>query len=86
MRRPDSATNANMAPFLRQMQQSQRRGSTTPSGRDSSNTTVPQWHDARCFAKMGVGPIFLIMALTSITTYDRQDAALHKGRFKRALS
>ena len=40
---PEIGTEATMAPRRRQREQSQRRGSTTPSGRLSSSTTAPQW-------------------------------------------
>ncbi len=48
MRMPDSGTEATMAPRRRQSEQSQRRGSTTPSGKLSSSTTAPQWQLALC--------------------------------------
>jgi len=51
-----------VAPFLRQIEQSHRLGSTIPRGKSSSSTTDPQWHEALCFARITVGPTFLIMA------------------------
>ena len=41
-------TDATTAPFLRQIEQSQRRGSSIPLGNVSSSTTAPQWQDALC--------------------------------------
>src|SRR3546814_17170835 len=38
------------------MEQSQRLGSTMPSGRSSSSSTAPQWHVARCLAWMVTPP------------------------------
>ena len=32
-----------------------------PSGRSSSSTTAPQWHDARCRGRMVVEPTCLVM-------------------------
>jgi hypothetical protein len=37
----------------RHIEQSQRRGSTMPSGRSSSSSTVPQWQVARCWGWTG---------------------------------
>src|SRR5690606_2604090 len=48
MRRPCNGTEATTAPLRLQMEQSHRRGETIPSGRSSSSTTAPQWHEARC--------------------------------------
>ena len=56
-----SGTEATMLPRRRHSEQSQRRGSTMPSGRSSSSTTAPQWHAARCLGRMAVGPTCLIM-------------------------
>jgi hypothetical protein len=58
----DKGTEATIAPFLRQIEQSHRLGSTIPRGKSSSSTTDPQWHEALCFARITVGPTFLIMA------------------------
>jgi hypothetical protein len=58
----DNGTEATIAPFLRQIEQLHRLGSTIPSGKSSSSTTDPQWHEALCFARITVGPTFLIMA------------------------
>src|SRR6516165_6377530 len=69
MRRPDRGTEATMAPFLRQIEQLHRSGSTIPLGRVSSNTTAPQWQDARCFGEISVAPTCLITALTSIVLH-----------------
>ena len=41
-------TDATTAPFLRQIEQSQRRVSSIPLGNASSSTTAPQWQDAPC--------------------------------------
>ena len=62
---PASGTEAAMAPFLRQIEQSQRRGSTIPSGKLSSSTTAPQWQRAWCIDSILVGPTCLIMAFLS---------------------
>jgi hypothetical protein len=58
----DKGTEATIAPFLRQSEQLHRLGSTIPWGKSSSSTTDPQWHEALCFARITVGPTFLIMA------------------------
>lgn len=60
---PDSGTDATTAPFLRQIEQLQRRGFTMPSGKSSSSTTAPQWQLALCLGRMTVSLIFLIMAI-----------------------
>jgi hypothetical protein len=53
---PAIGTEATTAPLRRQIEQSQRRGLTMPSGRFSRSTTAPQWHAARWCALMVVGP------------------------------
>src|ERR1035437_1481341 len=62
--RPARGTDATIAPFRRQIEQSHRRGSTIPSGKSSSSTTAPQWHVARCFGFMTVFPTCLIMLVS----------------------
>src|ERR1700761_6779582 len=57
---PDSGTEATMAPLRRHMEQSQRRGSTMPSGRLSSSSTAPQWQLAVCLSLISVEPTCLI--------------------------
>ena len=62
---PDIGTVATIAPLRRQSEQSQRRGSTMPSGRSSSRTTFPQWQEARCLGLMSVPPTFLTMFVSA---------------------
>ena len=50
-----------IAPFRRQIEQSQRRGLTMPSGNSSSRMTAPQWHERRCIGLMATPPTDLIM-------------------------
>jgi hypothetical protein len=57
---PGRGIDATTVPFLRQMEQLQRLALTIPSGRSSSRTTLPQWHDARCFPLIWVPPTSLI--------------------------
>ena len=65
-------TVATIAPFLRQIEQLHRLGSTIPWGKSSSSTTDPQWHEALCFARIAVGPTVLIMAQHILVLHDNE--------------
>src|SRR3546814_17433401 len=56
MRSPCSATAATTAPLRRQMEQSQRRGSTIPYGRARSSSTAPQCQEARFVGCLATPP------------------------------
>ncbi|AHG43552.1 hypothetical protein N018_10755 [Pseudomonas syringae CC1557] len=58
---PSFATEATIAPLRLHNEQSQRRGSTMPSGKSSSSMIAPQWQDAWWTGLISVGPTFLIM-------------------------
>src|SRR6056297_2924100 len=60
-RSPARGTDATTAPFLRQIEQSHRRGSSIPLGKASSSTTAPQWQEARC------GLVILTPSISLIT-------------------
>src|SRR5690606_28778360 len=61
-RRRCSGTVATIVPLRRHSEQSQRRGSTTPSGSSTSSRTAPQWQLARCTGWIGTPPMTLYMA------------------------
>jgi hypothetical protein len=83
----DKGTEATIAPFLRQIEQLHRLGSTIPSGKSSSSTTDPQWHEALCFARITVGPTFLIMAQHILVLHNNEverragDAGINQSIF-----
>src|SRR6056297_3972862 len=62
-RSPEIGTDATTAHFLRQIEQSQRRGSSIPLGKTSSSTTAPQWQEARCGLVILTPPISLIIGM-----------------------